>query len=84
MSSEDIWNIIHQNYGENLDLTTDEEDSYQQKQTFYSTPNQIQTKQNLSSNTQVCPFIFLFFLNENLFSSFFLEFHTKFNSIEIK
>ncbi len=41
---QQIWTMIHESYGNDLDMTTDEEDNYH-KESINSTPDKSLTKQ---------------------------------------
>ncbi|CAF3538908.1 unnamed protein product [Rotaria sp. Silwood1] len=50
ISSQQLWNLIHQCYGNDLDMTTDEEDTYN-KQSKTSTPEKNSPKQQTKNET---------------------------------
>ncbi|CAM4825661.1 unnamed protein product [Rotaria magnacalcarata] len=50
ISSQQLWTIIHQSYGNDLDMTTDEEDTYN-KQSTNSTPDKSSSKQLTKNET---------------------------------
>ncbi|CAM4857378.1 unnamed protein product [Rotaria socialis] len=50
ISSQQLWTMIHQSYGNDLDMTTDEEDTYN-KQSTNSTPDKSLSKQLTKNET---------------------------------